>query len=89
MKHSVSIAELKTMSAREQERRVSELIRAARSAPNGEIEELDREIRAYEQRYGLDSASLEREVAGGHRQETEDICRWLMLLRIRERLEGR
>jgi hypothetical protein len=89
MRRSVSIAELGVMSAAQQRRRVGELVRAARTPANGELAKLDAVIREYEDQHKLDTATLRRELAEGRRQETEDICHWLMLVGLREHLAKR
>jgi len=47
---------------------------------------VNQRIAAFEQRYGLASDAMRRDVISGDLSETEDICTWLMLMNRRERL---
>ncbi len=80
MKHAVKSSELRQMSPERQEEAVKKLVRAANSRPNGEVRDLDHQIRAFEEKFGLSSEDLRRELAQGKRDESWEICKWLMLL---------
>lgn len=88
MKHVVKSAELRRMSPERQEEAVKELVRAANSPPNGEVGDLDQQIHALEVKFGLSSEDLRRELAQGRREESWEVCRWLMLLDQRDYLLG-
>jgi len=47
---------------------------------------INKKIRAFEAHFGVDSETMRREVASGSRRETLDICEWLILLRVQERI---
>jgi hypothetical protein len=84
----VALSELAGMSDETRASTLRALVRAADRAPNGELRELDEQIGAFEARFGLDSEAMRRDVANGSRRETADVCEWLMLLRVRERLRA-
>ena len=83
---AIRVSDLTRMSPEDRVTAVADLARAARRAPNGEVSEIEAGIEAYEAKYGIDSDELQRQVAEGRRAETEDVCGWLMLLRLREHL---
>jgi hypothetical protein len=86
MRFSMRSADLKSMSSSQRDLRMMELVQHTRRPPNGEIEDLNRKIRQYETSYGIHSEQLLVELREGTRPETEDICYWLMALRMRSRL---
>ena len=90
MRARIRSSELRSMTV---EDRVSKLAHemgaAARAKPNGEVRELAEQIGAFEARFGIDSATLRREVESGVRPETWEVCQWLMLLHRRDRLVAR
>ena len=54
--------------------------------PNGEMEELDRQITAFEQVYEVSSDTMQQLIADGRLRETAEIGRWLTLLELRNRV---
>lgn len=88
MKAGVRLADLAALPTAERQAKLRELSNATRRLPNGELASLEAEVRAYEQRHGIDSATLRREVNAGTRQETWEVCRWLMVLDEVERLRA-
>lgn len=88
MKAGVRLADLAALPASEREAKLRELSSATRRLPNGELASLQAEVRAYEQRHGIDSETLRREVNAGTLQETWEVCRWLMVLGELERLRA-
>ncbi|MCC6664074.1 MAG: hypothetical protein IT375_10030 [Polyangiaceae bacterium] len=88
MKAGVRLADLAALPAPERQAKLRELSAATRRLPNGELASLEAEIRAYEVRHGIDSETLRREVNAGKRQETWEVCRWLMVLDELERLRA-
>lgn len=77
------------MSPERQEEAVKKLVRAATSQPNGEARDLDHQIHAFEEKFGLSSEDLRRELAQGKRDESWEVCKWLMLLDQRDLLGAR
>ncbi|HEY8205976.1 MAG TPA: hypothetical protein VIG99_00750 [Myxococcaceae bacterium] len=88
MKRMVKGTELRQMSPERQEEAIKELVRAANSPPNGEMRDLDQQICAFEEKFGLSSQELRRELAQGRREESWEVCQWLMLLDQRDYLLG-
>ena len=86
MRVVVRSADLNSMSASERDRQTADLVASTRRLPNGELTHLDNSIRAYEHKYHLSSEEMRRELSEGKRAETDEICAWLMALRLRERL---
>ena len=82
----IRIATLKTMSSARQAQVLDALMTATRRSPSAdELRDLDDQIGHFERAHGFSSKSLLEQLAAGA-TETLDICRWLMLLRLRERL---
>jgi len=77
------------MTPERQEDAVKKLVRAAHSQPNGEARNLDQQIRFFEEKFGLSSEELRRELAQGKRDESWEVCKWLMLLDQRDLLGSR
>jgi hypothetical protein len=65
---------------------LNELIRVVRSEPNGEIAMVERQIAAFETKYGMSSAEVIDRVERGEVGETVEIGAWLMSLRLKEYL---
>lgn len=86
MSRAVRFSEIREASPEMREKALAGVISESRAPMNGHAAELDREIAAYEERYGIESAGLLEELSAGERRETEDILHWLMLLRLRERV---
>lgn len=78
--HAVKSSELRRISPERQEEAVKKLVRAATSLPNGEARDLYQQIHAFEEKFGLSSEDLRRELAQGKRDESWEVCKWLMLL---------
>ena len=60
----------------------------ARTPANGSVKSLNAEISGYEEKHGLKSDRLLEELSSGEREETEEILSWLMLIRLRDRVES-
>jgi len=84
MAYSVAMSEFRHMSEEQRAEAVSNLVHGASESANGQAEQLDTQIEAYEHKYNLTSEDLLEMLASGELQETADICSWLMLLHIRE-----
>jgi hypothetical protein len=87
MKRSISMSKLKVMSPSLRDETLAALVTSTRRLPNGELEALRKTIAFFEHKYDLSSEELKVKVAGGHLTESEEICQWLMALRMRDRLE--
>ena len=82
----IAFSELSSLPAEQRARRVAALARASEEPPNGELREVENRIAALEAAHLLTSDDLRRELAQGRRRETLEICRWLMLLDLRDHL---
>jgi hypothetical protein len=83
---AIRLSELSKLGATEKDSKLRKLMGATRRPPNGELAALDGRIREYEARAGYDSGTLKRRLASGEIAETADVCDWLMLLDLRERV---
>ena len=88
MSRTVKFSEIREASPGMREAALAGIIAEARVPANGSVKALNAEIAEYEEKYGLDSSQLLEELSSGEREETEDILSWLMLLRLRERVES-
>src|SRR5438132_10033559 len=70
----------------EREQILRELVQAVNQPPNGELAELDAEVRAFETRLGMDSETMRARLDAGEIEETLDLCKWLMALRLRDEI---
>ena len=52
------------------------------------VTDLDIEIRAFETRYEMKSETMRERFRAGLQKDTADISKWLLLLRLRERVRG-
>lgn len=83
----VSFAELETMSDQARKDRLAELAHAARTSTKHLS--LDQRILAYEAQFCMTSSDMKKAVASGTLYETDEICQWLMCLKLWERIDGR
>lgn len=88
MRRAVKLSELRQASPELRGAALAGIIAEARAPANGGMEALEAEIAGYEKRFALDSALLPEELSSGRLKETEDLLHWLMLIRIRERVES-
>jgi hypothetical protein len=51
-----------------------------------DLVEITREIQFFEKKYGITSVALLREIDTGEREESWEICQWLMLWGLRNDL---
>lgn len=86
---TVTLSELSVMAPGQQDRRMDALVRSADRLPNGEISRLDAAILEYETRFGISTSDLRQRLADGEIDETADVCEWLMVAGVRERLVKR
>jgi len=64
------------------------IVAEARAPANGSVGALNAEIAEYEEKHGLGSDQLLEQLSSGEREETEEILSWLMLIRLRDRVES-
>ena len=64
------------------------MVRATREPVDADLEELDARNSEYEDRYEIPSSDLMEEIYEGTRDETAEIADWLLLLYVRERVDG-
>ncbi len=86
MGYSVRMSEFREMSEEERDAAIARLVEAAYGPPNGQIEDLETQIRYFEFKYETSSERMREELLEGKRKETADIASWLMLLRLRENI---
>lgn len=89
MKRAIKMAEFATMARPEQDSLLREMVQATTEPPNGECAAVDGEIRAFEQRFKMDSETMREQVRSGALAESWDICQWLMALNLRDLLAER
>lgn len=87
MERTIRFSEIREASPAMRKAALAGIIAEAKAPANGSLEALDSEIAEYEEKYELDSGRLLEELGSGEREETEEILSWLMLLRLRERVE--
>ena len=68
------------------EREIRSVIDAVRAEPNGEIDQIEKRIAAFERQYGMTSAEVVARVERGEVAATREIEAWLMALRVRDDL---
>lgn len=88
MGHTVKFSEIKEASPGMREAALAGIIAEARVPANGSVKALNAEIAEYEEKYGFDSDQLLEDLSSGEREETEEILSWLMLIRLRDRVES-
>ena len=88
MSRAVKFSEIREAAPSMREFALAGIIAEARVPANGSVNALNAEIAEYEEKYGLDSSQLLEELSSGEREETEEILSWLMLIRLRDRVES-
>lgn len=86
MIRSVRISDLGKMEPNKRSRVLDTLVRATQGPPNGEVAQLTERIRRFETDYGMSSQSMRSALSDGSLRETTEICEWLMLLGMRDRI---
>lgn len=64
------------------------VVEAVRAAPNGELADVDRVLKGYEQCYGISSAEARARVERGELRATRDVEAWMMAIQVRDDLAG-
>jgi hypothetical protein len=85
---AVRFSEIRKASPGMKEAALAGIVAEARTPANGSVKSLNAEISGYEEKHGLKSARLLEELSSGEREETEEILSWLMLIRLRDRVES-
>ena len=62
------------------------VVDAARAKPNGEIQDVERTIAAYEAKYSMSSLEALAAIARGDLRPTQDVEGWMMAIRVRDHL---
>lgn len=81
--------DLRQMGPAERDAALSELVVRTRTFSKEDLRELDQEIGTFERKYKIRSRDLLDQIEAGERAESDEVCRWLMLLNRRRRLETR
>jgi hypothetical protein len=88
MSRAVRFSEIRKASPGMREAALAGIVAEARVPANGSVNALNAEIAEYEAKYGVHSDRLLEEISSGEREETEEILSWLMLIRLRNRVES-
>ena len=86
MSESLRLSELRGMAPVDRESRIARLAAALNRPLNGELTHLNERIAAYEAHYEISSEHMRELFDAQKYPEHADICDWLMLLKLRERL---
>jgi hypothetical protein len=84
-RHTLRFAELHGLSSEEASGRVRQFLQDQHSL-NGEGREIEESILAYETRYEMSSTVMRQRLKEAKLEHTADICRWEMLLEMRDRV---
>lgn len=86
----VTDKELRESSEEDFTKKLKALADAVKRLSDEDVRKLDAEITAYEKKYGITSEQMQKEITAGAREETFEICQWLLLIRRFELLiDGR
>jgi hypothetical protein len=85
MPRGIKLAEYGKLPRPEQDKKLREML-AATKQPSNDVEALNEEISVFEQRYEVASDRMRSDLRRGKRQETWDVCQWLLTLNLRDRL---
>lgn len=89
MSYAISDAQLRAMPDTEREGAIRRMEAATRAPVNGEIKALDAQIGEFERVLGMSTAEMHLRLKNGSLRETEAVCRWLMLVDMRDHLMAR
>ncbi len=64
------------------------IIAQAKAPANGGVRDLEIQIAEYEESFGFSSQRMLEELASGEREETEELLDWIMLIRLKERVDS-
>ena len=81
------LSELHGLSPAERDEKIEEFIKAGKQITNEQaLEELTQKLDRLEEIYEITSNEMKSQLRQGFLQETQEICYWLMLLKLREKL---
>lgn len=87
----IKLSELSSMSSGEKQRRINELFDTALNPTYEQLQEQKKELNFkicfFEEQYKMSSGTMKQKLSSGQLNETVDICKWLMLLKIRGHFE--
>ena len=63
-----------------------DLVATVRSAPNGELADVERAIASFEQQYGISSVEARARLERGELSPTLEVEGWMMALKVRDHL---
>ena len=82
---TLRLSELQDLSGPERDAKIREFC-SQRPEPGEALVYLDERIAKFETRYEMSSATMRLRMSSGEMRETADICSWLMLAKMRERI---
>ena len=85
IRNAINLAELSGLPTEAVSARVRQLIQNRRPL-NGELLKIDATIRDYETRYEMSSTVMLQRMQQSKLEDTADICRWQMLVEMRDRV---
>lgn len=88
MLKTLRLADLSNLSAPEKDVAVRDLAQRALARPNGELAAVGLQIRDFERRYEMSSATMQAKLASGAMQETAEVASWLIALEAQRRMRG-
>lgn len=88
LRQILQLRDLEYMTPDESARALSEVVQAAGHEPNGGLQAVELELRGYEQRHGLSSDEMVKQIDAGDLEEDDDIACWLMAYHLKRRLLG-
>lgn len=84
---SLRLSELHGLSPEERERKIEEFVEAGKQITNEQaLEDLTQKLERFEELYEITSSEMKNQLQQGLLQETHEICCWLMLLKVRDKL---
>lgn len=89
MPTTIRLSDLKNLSPRARDAALRDLARAAQASPNGALTQVEAQIRAFERRHEMSSATMRARLAAGALDETAEIASWLIALDVQRRMLGR
>lgn len=80
------LSELHGLSPEERDEKIEEFIRAGKITNEQALDDLNQKLDRLEENYEITSNEMKNQLRQGFLQETQEICYWLMLLKLREKL---
>lgn len=84
-RNSLNLADLSGLPSETVSARVQQFVQN-RHPINGELLKIEAAIRDYETRYEMSSAVMLQRIEQAQLEDTADICRWQMLIEMRDRV---